>query len=189
MAKHDKTVKPNVKTNVKTNAMRALDARHVAYDVFAYPPSIHSADEVARLLGVPPDRVFKTLVMQTGEGYTLANLLVMAPGDAEVDPRLLARGLGVKAVRMAPQREAERLTGLLVGGISPLALLDKRFAVYLDARAEAFERIYLNGGQRGVNLCLRVADLVAVTGARFVAATHAPEATPDAGDGELARTE
>lgn len=170
MAKHDKPGKPNI----KTNAMRALDARHIAYDVFTYPATIHSADEVARLLGVPPEQVYKTLVMQTGEGHTLAHLLVMAPGDAEVDPRLLARGLGVKAVHMAPQREAERLTGLLVGGISPLALLERRFAVYLDERAQSFERIYLNGGQRGVNLCLGVADLVAVTGARFVAATHPP---------------
>lgn len=174
MAKRDGK---RAKSTIKTNAMRALDARHIAYDVFTYAPTIHSADEVARLLGVPPDQVYKTLVMQTGEGQSLANLLVMAPGDGEVDPRRLARALGVKAVRMAAQREAERLTGLLVGGISPLALLDKRFAVYLDERAQAFERIYLNGGQRGVNVCLRVADLVAVTGARFVAATHPPAGT------------
>jgi Cys-tRNA(Pro)/Cys-tRNA(Cys) deacylase len=170
MAKHDKPI--------KTNAMRALDARHIPYDLFTYPDTIHSAEEVAGLLGVPPERVYKTLVMQTGEGQAQANLLMMAPGGATVDPRLLARSLGVKAVRMAPQREAERLTGLLVGGISPLALLDKRFAVYLDARAQAFERIYLNGGQRGVNLCLRVADLVAVTGARFVDATQPPGPQP-----------
>lgn len=156
----------------KTNAMRALDARKIPYDTFTYPSTIHSADEVAGLLGVPPGEVFKTLVMFTDAGR---HLLVMVPGDSEVDVRRLARALGVKAVQMAPQREAERLTGLLVGGISPLALLGRPFEVYLDQRASSLERLYLNGGQRGVNVCLRVSDLMAVTGAQYVAATDAPD--------------
>ncbi len=75
---------------------------------------------------------------------------------------------------MAPQREAERLTGLLVGGISPLALLGRPFAVYLDQRATQREWLYVNGGQRGVNLRLQVANLLAVTGAQLVAATQLP---------------
>ncbi len=161
--------------HVKTNAMRTLDARTIPYDVFTYPSTIHSADEVAALLGVPASEVFKTLVMaDDGERH----LLVMVPGDGEADLRLLARSLGVKSVRLVPQRDAERLTGLLVGGISPLALLGRPFDVYLDGRAAALERLYLNGGQRGVNVRLRVADLMAVTGARFVAATHPPGAVP-----------
>lgn len=155
--------------HVKTNAMRALDARKIAYDTFTYPSTIHSADEVAGLLGVPADQVYKTLVMVAEGG---AHLLVAVPGDREVDPRLLARSLGVKAVRMETQREAERLTGLLVGGISPLALLGRPFAVYVDAHARDLERLYINGGQRGVNVRLRVADLLVVTGARFVEAAQ-----------------
>ncbi|GAC1449671.1 MAG: Cys-tRNA(Pro) deacylase [Ktedonobacterales bacterium] len=155
----------------KTNAMRALDARKIPYDTFTYPHTIHSAVEVASLLGVAPGEVFKTLVMFTDAGR---HLLVMVPGDSEVDVRRLARALGVKAVQMAPQREAERLTGLLVGGISPLALLGRPFEVYLDQRASSLDRLYLNGGQRGVNVCLRVSDLMAVTGAQYVAATDAP---------------
>ena len=158
---------------VKTNGMRALDARRIAYTTFTYPSTIHSADEVAALLGVPAAQVFKTLVMTTESGQ---HLLVMAPGDGVVDLRLLARSLGVKSVHMVAQRAAERLTGLLVGGISPLALLGRPFAVYLDARAQPLERLYLNGGQRGVNVCLRVADLLAVTGARYVDATRPPAA-------------
>jgi Cys-tRNA(Pro)/Cys-tRNA(Cys) deacylase len=159
--------------HVKTNAMRALDARKIAYDSFTYPSTIHSADEVAHLLGVPAHEVFKTLVLLTENGH---HLLVAVPGDREVDLRLLARSLGVKSVRMESQREAERLTGQLVGGISPLALLGRPFMVYLDAHARDLERLYINGGQRGVNLRLRVEDLVAVTGARFVAATQ-PDAS------------
>lgn len=159
MAKH---------AQVKTNAMRALDARHIAYSVFTYPETIHSADEVSVLLGVPARTVYKTLVvLADGE----RRLLVVTPGNRELEMRMVARAVGAKSAHMAPQREAERLTGLKVGGISPLALLDKRFEVYLDDSAAGLDELYINGGQRGVNLRLRMADLVAVTGARLIAAT------------------
>lgn len=155
----------------KTNAMRALDARKIPYDTFTYASTIHSAAEVADLLGVPASAVYKTLVM-VADGWR--HMLVAVPGDGEVDLRVLARSLGVKSVQMMAQRDAERLTGLLVGGISPLALLGRPFEVYVDARAAALERLYINGGRRGINVCLRVADLLAITGARLVAATHPP---------------
>lgn len=152
----------------KTNAMRALDAHKIAYSTFLYAEAIHSADEVAALLGVPAGQVYKTLVVLADDGR---HLLVMVPGDRELDLRVLARSVGAKSTHMALQREAERLTGLKVGGISPLALLDKRFEVYLDATAADLEELYLNGGQRGINLKLRVSDLLAITGARVIAAT------------------
>ena len=155
----------------KTNAMRALDARRVPYTTFIYPETIHSASEVAGLLGVPAGHVFKTLVV-VADGTR--HLLVVTPGDRELDPRLVARAVGAKSVHMALQRDAERLTALKVGGISPLALLDKRFEVYLDAPGAALDELYINGGQRGVNLRLKVADLLAVTGARVIQATSDP---------------
>ncbi len=157
--------------SVKTNAMRALDARHIPYTTFTYPDTIHSAKEVAELLGVSPERVYKTLVVLADADR---RLLVVTPGDHELDMRRVARAVGTKSARMALQRDAERLTGLKVGGISPLALLDKRFEVYVDDSALAFDDLYINGGQRGVNLCLRAADLIAVTGAQVIAATGAP---------------
>jgi Cys-tRNA(Pro)/Cys-tRNA(Cys) deacylase len=160
----------------ETNAMRALDARHIPYGVFTYDEAIHSADAVAPLLGVPAGHVFKTLVVLADGGR---RLLVMTPGDRELDMRAVARGVGAKSAHMAPQREAELLTGLKVGGISPLALLDKRFEVYLDAPGAALDELYINGGHRGVNLRLRVVDLLAVTGARVIAAT-APADEPTA---------
>ena len=155
----------------KTNAMRALDAHKIPYESFFYPETIHSADEVAALLGVPASHVYKTLVVLADGGR---HLLVMAPGDRELDLRLLAKSVGAKSAHMALQREAEQLTGLKVGGISPLALLDKRFEVYLDESAAGLDELYLNGGQRGVNLKLRVGDLLAVTGARLIAAATPP---------------
>lgn len=164
---------PKQQEHPKTNAMRALDQRHIAYTSFYYSDAIHSAREVASLLGVPPSHVFKTLVALASDGR---QLLVMIPGDRELDPRLVARGVGAKSVHMAPQRDAERLTGLRVGGISPLALLGKRFEVYLDAPGAALDDLYLNGGQRGVNVRLRVTDLLAVTSARVIEASQPGDA-------------
>ncbi|HEX2347597.1 MAG TPA: aminoacyl-tRNA deacylase [Ktedonobacterales bacterium] len=163
---------PKHQEHPKTNAMRALDQRHIAYTPFYYSDAIHSAADVAPLLGVSASEVFKTLVALTDDGR---HLLVVTPGDRELDLRLVARGVGAKSVHMALQRDAERLTGLKVGGISPLALLGKRFEVYLDAPGAALDSLYINGGQRGVNIHLRVADLLAVTGARVIEATRAPE--------------
>jgi Cys-tRNA(Pro)/Cys-tRNA(Cys) deacylase len=155
-------------SKIKTNAMRLLDKQRIPYEAFFYPESIHSAEEVAPLLGVPASHVFKTLVV-FADGTR--HLLVITPGDRALDMRLVAKAVNAKAAQMAPQREAERLTGLKVGGISPLALTDKPFEVYLDASGTALEHLYINGGQRGVNLRLRVADLLQVTGAKVIQAT------------------
>jgi len=149
--------------------MRVLDIRRIPYTTFTYDAGIHSADAVAPLLGVPASAVFKTLVVLADRDR---RLLVMAPGDRELDLRLVARAVGAKSAQMAPQREAERLTGLKVGGISPLALLDKRFEVYLDTSGMALDQLYVNGGQRGVNLRLQVKDLLAVTGTAVIEATR-----------------
>ena len=155
---------------IKTNAMRLLDRQRIPYQAFFYPDTIHSAEEVAALLGVPASHVFKTLVV-FADGAR--HLLVVTPGDRELDMRLVAKGVNAKSAQMAPQREAERLTGLKVGGISPLALTDKPFEVYLDASGAALDELYINGGQRGVNVRLRVADLLQVTGAKVITATEA----------------
>ena len=157
-------------SKIKTNAMRLLDRYHVAYTTYTYPDTVHSANEVAPLLGVSADLVFKTLVVLADERR---HLLVMVPGNRELDLRMVAHTVGAKDVRMAPQREAERLTGLKVGGISPLALLDKHFEVYLDASGEKLDELYINGGQRGINVCLRTDDLLTVTNARVINATSA----------------
>lgn len=163
----------------KTNAMRALEQRRIDYETLTYSPEIHSADIVAEALGLPARLVYKTLVVLPERGRPL---LVMIAGDRELDLRATAKAIGQKRVAMAPKREAERLTGLLVGGIGALALLNKGFDVYIDERALAEETILVNGGQRGLNLRLRVAELIAVTGAKAAAVSAAaePEGSPAA---------
>ena len=145
--------------------MRVLEAQGVPYEVFTFPPGHHSAAEVAELAGVSPAQVYKTLVVQRERGKPL---LVMIAGDRQLNLKQLATATGEKKLRMAPQREAERLTGLQVGGISALALLDRGFDVLLDQTATEQSHIYVSAGQRGVNLNLAVADLLRVTRARLV---------------------
>src|SRR4051794_22265420 len=163
---------------LKTNAMRLLDRRRIAYSAHEYDPSIRSAAGVADVLGVEAGQVYKTLVMQREAGTPL---LVMVPGDREVEPRVLAREVGAQSVQMAPRHEAERLTGLQTGGIGALALLDRPFDVYIDADALARDTIFVNGGSRGLNLRMKVSDLVELTGARPVATATTILSSPTRG--------
>lgn len=152
----------------KTNSMRILEARKIPYEVRTYSPEIHSAEGAAAVLGVPASQVYKTLVVLRNKGKPL---LVMIPGDRELDLKRLARSVGEKRLTMATHKEAERLTGLQVGGISALALMNRGFEVLIDKPALTLEQIYISAGQRGINLCLRVDDLMRVTGAKVVEAT------------------
>lgn len=160
----------------RTLAMRVLDARKIAYHVHLFPDTIRDAAEVATQIGLPPAQVFKTLVVVRDDQPNAHPLLVMVPADHTLDLRHFAREIGVKSVRMASHDQAEKVTGLKVGGISALALLNRPFTVYIDGSALAYEQIAVSGGQRGVDLLLRVADLIAVTGAQPVAASHPQEA-------------
>jgi Cys-tRNA(Pro)/Cys-tRNA(Cys) deacylase len=155
----------------KTNAMRVLDSRGVAYTTASYSPALHSGEEVAHAIGEPPERVFKTLV---SVAEPVMWLLVMVPSNAELDLKRSAAAVGVKRLRMATRKEAEGKTGLLAGGISPLALLQKPFTIYLDRHAMQWDAIWISAGQRGFNLRIAVADLIGVTGAKVIDAVGEP---------------
>jgi Cys-tRNA(Pro)/Cys-tRNA(Cys) deacylase len=153
----------------RTNAMRLLDAHGIAYEVITFSSDIHSATGVAETIGLDPAHVFKTLVVQRGAPGK--PLLVMVPGDQEIDLKALAASVGEKRLSMATHRDAEALTGLQVGGISALMLLNQRFEICIDQAAQELKEIVVSAGQRGVDLRLWVADLVEVTDARWVDAT------------------
>ncbi len=156
---------------VKNNVTRLLDSRKIAYTTAEYDGSqFHSADEVAQLIGVPADQVYKTIVALR-EDKTRKPLLVMVAAPREIDLKKLAASLGEKKLHIAKHDEAEKLTGLQVGGISALALLSKPFEICLDQTALDLERIHLSGGQRGLDVQIGVKDLIQLTKARVVEAT------------------
>lgn len=147
------------------NVTRFLEARGVRFSAYELPAEKLGALESARLLGVDPAQVFKTIVVtRPPPGKPV---LAVIPGSGEVDLKKLAAFLGEKKVSLPTEREAERLTGLQSGGISPLALLHRGFAVVLDRSAESFQEVHLSGGERGLNLRLPVSDLARLTNARL----------------------
>jgi len=147
------------------NVTRFLDARKVRYTAFETSPEKLGALETAHFLDVEPASVFKTIVVTRDKPKK--NLLVLVPGPSDVDLKLLASALGEKKVHLPTEREAEQLTGLQAGGISPLALINKGFQVLIDSSAQNFIEIHVSGGQRGVNIRLSPADLAKLTNARF----------------------
>lgn len=149
----------------KPLAVRILEQRRIPHEVFQFDPSIRSAEGVAEHTGVDPELVYKTLVLEQdppkGKPY-----LLMMPATAEVDLRSTAAALGVKKVRMASHRDAERYTGLQVGGISALALVAKGFATYIEGAVLGHGEVLVSAGQRGFDVRLAVGDLIALTGAK-----------------------
>jgi Cys-tRNA(Pro)/Cys-tRNA(Cys) deacylase len=150
---------------VVNNVTRFLDSRRIKYESFETAAEKLGAQETARILNIPADIVFKTIVV-TREKPKKA-VLAVVPGPFNVDLRLLAAALGEKKVHLPTEREAEQLTGLQAGGISPLALINKGFQVVLDASAKDHPAIHISGGQRGLNIKLSVDDLIKLTNARL----------------------
>jgi Cys-tRNA(Pro)/Cys-tRNA(Cys) deacylase len=147
------------------NVTRFLDARNIPYQAFDLPEVKLGAVEAAHHLGVPPEQVFKTIVVtRQGKGKPI---LVLVPGPKEVDLKALARYLGEKKVALPTERQAEKLTGLQAGGISPLALINRGFHVVIDEAANSYNDIYVSGGQRGLDIRLPLHSLAFLTKATF----------------------
>ncbi len=125
----------------KTHAMRLLDARRIPYRVTEYDSSgeFHAGEEAAALVGAPAEAVCKTLVVLRNAPQSGKPMMVMVPVALQLNLKLLAESLGEKRLRMATQREAEKLTGMQVGGISALGLQRPGFTILIDERAQALE--------------------------------------------------
>lgn len=150
--------------SVTNNITRFLDARKVKYTARELPAEKLGALESARLLNVPEEQVFKTIVTKREKGKPV---LAVIPGPSVVDLKKLAGFLGEKKMHLPTEREAEQMTGLQAGGISPLALINKGFQVVIDSSAENFKEIYISGGQRGLNIQLGLSDLIKLVNARM----------------------
>ena len=133
------------------------DPRHPSYGL-----------EAAEALGLDPQQVLKTLLAQVGDRLAVAVL----PVSASLDLKALAAALGAKRASLARPQDAERATGYVVGGISPLGQRT-RLATVVDESAARLDVVYVSGGRRGLDVGLAPADLVRLTGAKL-----APIAAP-----------
>ena len=155
------------KADGSTPALRALTAAGVSFTArpYAHDPSATSYGlEAAEALGVDPERVFKTLLVSV-DGRLAVGIV---PVDGRLDLKAVAAALGGKRATMADPASAERATGYVVGGISPVGQR-RAHPTVLDVAATTFPTVLVSGGRRGLDLELAPADLVAVTGATVAA--------------------
>ena len=146
-----------------TPATVALTAAGVAFTQHTYEhdPSARSFGlEAAEVLGLPPEQVFKTLLVDTGAGLAVA----VVPVTGLLDLKAMAAAVGAKRVAMADPAAAQRSSGFVVGGISPIGQ-KRALPTVVDESAELFDVVYVSGGRRGLDLGLSPTDLVRITGA------------------------
>ena len=146
-----------------TPATVALTVAGVSFTQHSYehdPGAGSFGLEAADVLGLPPEQVFKTLLVDSGAGLAVA----VVPVSGRLDLKAMAAALGVKRVTMADPAAAQRSSGYVVGGISPVGQ-KRTLPTVVDESAELFDVVYVSGGRRGLDLGLSPADLVRVTGA------------------------
>ena len=149
---------------VGTPATVALEKAGVTFTVHAYDHDPRSASyglEAADALGLDPDAVFKTLLAEVDGELVVA----VVPVSGQLDLKALASAVGGKRAAMADPAVAERTTGYVVGGISPIGQR-RRLRTVVDESASAQPAVYVSGGRRGVDLGLDPADLVRVLDAQ-----------------------
>ena len=142
----------------KLNSMRLLEANDIPYEVMTYDTSIKDAELVAEAVGSPPFMVYKTLIV-----YSVATndpMIAIVASDQQLDLKKIATVSGEKKVKMMKHADAEKKTGLQVGGISALMLMDKNWDVYIDASATQLQNIVISACQRGLQLRIPVNPLL-----------------------------
>jgi Cys-tRNA(Pro)/Cys-tRNA(Cys) deacylase len=142
----------------ETPATRAAKAAGITYTLHEYdhdPRAASSAGEAAEVLGLDPRRVFKTLVVSVGDDLAVA----VVPAAGQLDLKAIG-----KRAAMADTPRAEKVTGYVAGGISPLGQR-KRLPTFVDESATGHDTVFVSAGRRGLEIELAPADLVALTGA------------------------
>lgn len=135
---------------------RFLIERGIPFESLEYDFRQKGSEYAAQALGVPLDVMLKSLVVRLSDSRFA---FVVMPGSKDVSLKELARSAGVKEAQVASERDAQRLTGYLVGGISPFGARIQ-LPVYVDEGILKHGEIYINGGRRGLILKLRTKDLI-----------------------------
>ncbi len=129
----------------KTNVMRMFDRKKLPYKSYSYPPTETRGEEVAKLVGLDPASVFKTLVTA---GASRAHYVFVIPVCRELDLKKAARAAGEKSIEMVKAKELLPLTGYVHGGCSPVGM-KKFFTTFVDESAQNFAQIAFSGGKLG----------------------------------------
>jgi Cys-tRNA(Pro)/Cys-tRNA(Cys) deacylase len=146
---------------MKTNAMRILDTLGIHYETrqYAVDPSDLHAERVAESIGLPPEQVFKTLVVR---GDRQGIFLAVVPANAEVDFKILAKQSGNRHVELVPLKEVQPLTGYVRGGVTALAC-KRDYPTYVDEQIQLFDMISVSAGVRGTQMLLAPDDYLRAT--------------------------
>jgi len=147
-----------------TPAVAAAKKAGITFRLHEYdhdPAAASYGEEAADKLGIPADRVFKTLLAENDAGQLVVGIVPVA---MQLNLKALAAALGAKRATMADIAAAERATGYVAGGISPLGQ-KRRLRMAIDGHVQAFETVYVSAGRRGLEIELAPADLIRLTGA------------------------
>lgn len=149
----------------KTNAMRLLDKAGTAYEALSYPSGGEAADalEVARLLGEPPGRIYKTLVLR---GSDAQHYVCVIPGPFELDLKQAEACFGIKSLSLLQVGQLKAVTGYIRGGCSPLGM-KKPLRTAIDSSAAPMSYFIVSGGRIGLQIRLKPDDLLKAAGAFF----------------------
>jgi Cys-tRNA(Pro)/Cys-tRNA(Cys) deacylase len=151
-----------------TPAVRSMEKAGVAFQLLEYDcdPSADAIGlQAAQALGRSPSTVFKTLIVELDSGELVCAII---PSDTRLNLKAIASAAGAKKAELSDPKKAERMTGYVVGGISPLGQR-KRLRSFIDASAPVLNEVVVNGGgQRGLQIVLRPADLILATSAKVV---------------------
>ncbi len=165
LTKNHKSLFIIVNMPVINNITRLLDSKKIKYKSFETPAEKLGALETARLINTSPEYVYKSIVIVRQKPGK--HILAVISGTSQVDLKLVANEVNEKKVLLPTEKEAERITGLLAGGISPLALINKGFQIIIDESAKNLPEMHVSGGQRGLNISLSPLDLQKITNAKF----------------------
>lgn len=150
--------------DVKTNAMRMLEQMKIAYEHHTYEcREFVDGVQVADMLGLPHERVYKTLVTK---GHSRAYYVFVIPIEAELDLKKAARSVGEKSVEMLPVKEINGVTGYVRGGCTAIGM-KKRYVTRIQQDAAALGKIIVSGGRIGSQLELLPDDLLRACGAEY----------------------
>lgn len=153
----------------KTNAARILDQAGISYTLVPYEvdESDLSAVTVARKVGMPPEQIFKTIVVR---GDKTGVLVACIPADKELSLKAIAQLSGNKKVEIVHLKEVQPLTGYIRGGVSPLGM-KKKYPVFFDETAELVDDLAISAGMRGLQILIKPEDLLQITEAKTGAIT------------------